>query len=169
MPLVQLSVASVTFISAGLPLTSPGDTKQKHQFELSAIEQLTTLSSAEFIEWWHQLPIYHLLDQHSGFKDYCEQLSQSLNKPQLQHILSKLSVRHMPQTTFKSTTPATYIYGENDMKYRTIAQNFHQFFHHLDIVSIPNTSHLCWFEQPQIIQKSASINHQSFVIAMARS
>ena len=59
----------------------------------------------------------------------------------------------MPQTTFKSTTPATYIYGENDMKYRTIAQNFHQYFHHLDIVSIPNTSHLCWFEQPQIIQK----------------
>lgn len=153
LPTIEKYLSSIAFISSGLPLSDTNDQKAKVAFDQMAIQQSKQLSPNEFFDWWHELPIYNGVNKKPGFQDYKTKLLQTFSLSDFIQIIQSLSVNKMQPNLYSTSINSIYFFGEYDTKYRDIANQYTNFFNKIMISPIKNASHLCWFEQPQIIQK----------------
>ena len=139
---------STTLISSGLPIDSAKDRYLKKQFESMAIQKATLLSAKEFCYWWYSLPIYGQLKSHVNFEDFISKRSKLFHLNHFKTCIQQLSVLNMPinsQSSIIQSSPLTYIYGELDQKYKSIAHKISNYYK-VNITCINGAGHLCWYE-----------------------
>ena len=150
-------VDGIVLISSGFPLSRPKDRFLKRSFEQLAIEKASFFTPYDFCSWWYSLPIYSSLTRHSSFNSLIKLRASQFQPKIFCHCIDALSALHMPMTLFNhgfQHNNITYIFGQLDTKYARLSQYIRQQYKHINVLSIPNTSHLCWVESPDKVQHS---------------
>lgn len=153
MPFIYKTITNATFISSGLPLKHPLDQQKKQAFDALILDQCKKLNAHEFVHWWYTLNIYKGLHQHPKFDTYCNNISSTIHYQRMKQLINSLSSTQMPLTSYYLPIHVNYIYGEFDQKYKNIAAQYPLFFKKVRLFTIPNASHLCWFEAPEKLKK----------------
>ena len=149
LPNLSKFVQSITLIACGLPITDPKSRYQKYQFEQLALRQIQELSATEFCRWWYSLPLYHPFSETDGFSTFIQQRAKQLKVDHHGWLLTQFSALKMPNNLselagLRNVAPITYMVGEHDKKYCTIALKFSQLLSKTTIKTVYGAGHRCW-------------------------
>jgi 2-succinyl-6-hydroxy-2,4-cyclohexadiene-1-carboxylate synthase len=142
---------TLTLLSASPGINSPAEKQTRLAWDAIKIEQLKTKPLLQFLdEDWYSLNLFKTFRASSVFHDaltqrclhHSENLAQSMLSlsPALQPSFWP-KLKHLP-------VPLSYIYGECDSSYVTIALQLKSILPKAKIIGIPNSGHVIHLEKP---------------------